>query len=190
MDHDNLAIWFRSGLIHEVVEQFHWLGSVGCLHDCQVLPFMQLQGYVHGWLIRRKWRKIVKQYINSPMADLGKKRNQVWEECCVTEGWCDMWWCMVCVWVCYEKGVCASDGVWCDIVCDGWFMILYCVQLIWKFAASEEDYVSQLTVLNEEYKQHLEMAAISRKPLLSLEQFNTLFRNRYDYLHYLMRGVA
>ena len=38
--------------------------------------------------------------------------------------------------------------------------------------------MSQLTVLNEEYKQHLEMATASRRPLLSLQQFNTLFRNR------------
>ena len=52
-------------------------------------------------------------------------------------------------------------------------------QLIWKFVASEEDYVSQLTILNEEYKQHLDMAAASRKPLLSLQHFNILFRNRY-----------
>lgn len=77
---------------------------------------------------------------------------------------------MVCVMLCWY--VCVSDDV-CVCLC--------CVQLIWKFVASEEDYVSQLTVLNEEYKQHLEMAAGSRKPLLTLEHFNTLFRNRYNY---------
>ncbi len=53
------------------------------------------------------------------------------------------------------------------------------VQLIWKFVASEEDYNSQLTVLVEHYKTNLEMAAVSRKPPLSLGQSNSLFRNRY-----------
>jgi len=48
--------------------------------------------------------------------------------------------------------------------------------------ASEEDYVSQLTILHEEYKQHLDMATASRKPLLSLQHFNILFRNRYGVI--------
>ena len=52
------------------------------------------------------------------------------------------------------------------------------MQLIWKFIASEEDYVSQLTVLTEEYKQQFEMAAVSSRPPLTLEQSNILFRNR------------
>lgn len=49
---------------------------------------------------------------------------------------------------------------------------------MWKFVASEEDYVSQLTILNEEYRQQLEIAAASRKPPLTLKQSNILFRNR------------
>ncbi len=53
-----------------------------------------------------------------------------------------------------------------------------CFQLMWKFVASEEDYVSQLTILNEEYRQHLEIAAASQKPPLTLKQANNLFRNR------------
>lgn len=53
-----------------------------------------------------------------------------------------------------------------------------CFQLMWKFVASEEDYVSQLTIFNEEYRQHLEIAAVSQKPPLTLKQANILFRNR------------
>ena len=37
----------------------------------------QLQGYVRGWLIRRRWWNVVEQYLKSPSADLMKKRNQV-----------------------------------------------------------------------------------------------------------------
>ena len=51
-------------------------------------------------------------------------------------------------------------------------------QLIWKFVASEEDYVSQLTMLNEEFRQQCEIAACSRKPPITLEQSNAIFRNR------------
>ena len=53
------------------------------------------------------------------------------------------------------------------------------LQLMWKFVASEEDYVSQLTILNEEYRQHFEIAAASRNPPLTFQQSNILFRNRY-----------
>lgn len=49
---------------------------------------------------------------------------------------------------------------------------------MWKFVASEEDYVSQLTILNEEYRQHMEIAAASQKPPLTLKQASILFRNR------------
>lgn len=54
-----------------------------------------------------------------------------------------------------------------------------CVQLMWKLVASEEDYVSQLTILNEEYREQFEIAAASRRPPLTFKQSNCLFRNRY-----------
>jgi len=65
-------------------------------------------------------------------------------------------------------------------------------QLIWKFVASEEDYVSQLTVLNEEFRQQCEIAACSRKPPITLEQTNAIFRNSDELLlfHQLfLRGL-
>lgn len=99
-----------------------------------------LQGYIRGWLIRRRWKKLVRQYMESPLTALLKKRNQ----------------------------------------------------LIWKFVASEEDYVSQLTVLNEEYRQQCEIAACSTRPFISLEQCNALFRNSEELLlfHQLfLRGL-
>ena len=52
-------------------------------------------------------------------------------------------------------------------------------QLIWKFVASEEDYVSQLTVLTEEFQKQCEIGAHSCNPPLTLEQCDTIFRNRY-----------
>ena len=53
------------------------------------------------------------------------------------------------------------------------------MQLMWKFVAAEEDYVSQLTILHEEYRLHLEIAAASSNPPLTLQQSAILFRNRY-----------
>lgn len=50
--------------------------------------------------------------------------------------------------------------------------------MIWKFIASEEDYVSQLVVLSEEYKKQCEIGARSCKPPLTLDQCATIFRNR------------
>lgn len=44
--------------------------------------------------------------------------------------------------------------------------------------ASEEDYVSQLTVLRGEFQQQMMIAACSLKPYLSLEQCMDIFRNR------------
>ena len=40
-------------------------------------PPPQLQGYIRGWLIRRRWKKVVRQYLDSPSAATVKKRNQV-----------------------------------------------------------------------------------------------------------------
>ena len=53
------------------------------------------------------------------------------------------------------------------------------LQLIWKFVASEEDYVSQLTVLTEEFHRQCEIGARSCNPPLTLDQCDTIFRNRY-----------
>ena len=52
------------------------------------------------------------------------------------------------------------------------------MQLMWKFVASEEDYVSQLTFLHEEYRQQFEIAAASRNPPLTFQQCSIIFRNR------------
>ena len=51
-------------------------------------------------------------------------------------------------------------------------------QLLWKFIASEEDYVSQLMILKEEFHQQCLMAANSRSAPLSLDQCHQIFRNR------------
>lgn len=37
----------------------------------------QLQSYIRGWLIRRRWKRVVRDYLNSPQSDVLKKRNQV-----------------------------------------------------------------------------------------------------------------
>ena len=50
-------------------------------------------------------------------------------------------------------------------------------QLIWQFVASEEDYVSQLTLLNNEFQRQFEIAACSHKPPLSMIQSVDIFRN-------------
>lgn len=51
------------------------------------------------------------------------------------------------------------------------------LQLIWKFVASEEEYVNQLNVLNGEFRNQFEIAACSNKPLFTLEQCVNIFRN-------------
>lgn len=92
-------------------------------------------------------------------------------------------------------------GVTCTCMCHACYMYMH-VQLMWRFVASEEDYVSQLTILNEEYRQQFEIAAASRKPPLTLKQSNDIFRNRLvvccavayvtvpSYLHTLMPAVT
>jgi hypothetical protein len=99
-----------------------------------------LQGYVKGWLIRRKWKKVVSDYLKTPTADMIRTRNK----------------------------------------------------LLWKFIASEEDYVSQLTILREEFLQQCEMAAHSRTAPLSLDHCEQIFRNSNELLlfHQLfLRGL-
>ncbi len=55
--------------------------------------------------------------------------------------------------------------------------LIHSMQLIWKFVASEEDYVSQLQLLAEEYLPQCDIASGSRKPPLSKEQVTDIFRN-------------
>ena len=42
-----------------------------------LLYAIQLQGYIRGYLLRKKFRKLVHDYINSPHANSKKERNQV-----------------------------------------------------------------------------------------------------------------
>ena len=71
------------------------------------------------------------------------------------------------------------------------FSPLSLVQLIWKFVASEEDYVSQLTVLTEEFHKQCEIGAHSCNPPLTLDQCDTIFRNRYliNYLGLIVQSI-
>lgn len=65
-------------------------------------------------------------------------------------------------------------------------------QILWRFVAAEEDYVSQLNILHEEYQQQCEIAAYSRRPVVTLEQCHTIFRNSEQLLvfHQLfLRGL-
>lgn len=99
-----------------------------------------LQGYVRGWLIRRKWKKVVSEYLKTPTAEMIRTRNK----------------------------------------------------LLWKFIASEEDYVSQMTILKEEFLEQCEMAACSQSAPLSLDQCRQIFRNSDELLLYhqlFLRGL-
>ncbi|KAL5481996.1 hypothetical protein EMCRGX_G022274 [Ephydatia muelleri] len=65
-------------------------------------------------------------------------------------------------------------------------------QILWRFVAAEEDYVSQLSILHEEYQQQCEIAAYSRRPVVTLDQCHTIFRNSEQLLvfHQLfLRGL-
>ena len=100
--------------------------------------------------------------MDSPLSSVMKTRNQVSVHACT-----------------YMPGPCTCT-------CGVCYMHMYMhVQLMWRFVASEEDYVSQLTILNDEYRQQFEIAAASRKPPLTLKQSNDIFRNRQ--VHVLMQ---
>jgi hypothetical protein len=99
-----------------------------------------IQSYVKGWLIRKKWKRVVNDYLKTPSADMIRMRNK----------------------------------------------------LLWKFIASEEDYMSQLMILKEEFHQQCLMAANSRSAPLSLDQCHQIFRNSDELvlLHQLfLRGL-
>jgi len=54
-----------------------------CMHACMYVrdydlkSFSQLQGYIRGYLLRKKFRKVVHDYVNSPQADSRRQRNKV-----------------------------------------------------------------------------------------------------------------
>ena len=45
----------------------------------ELFPILQLQCHIRGWLIRRRWKRVVDAYMTSPHAGLMRKRNQVRE---------------------------------------------------------------------------------------------------------------
>lgn len=55
----------------------HKYTSFRCYTQCAPI---QLQGYIRGWLIRRRWKRVIQDYLASPQASLMRKRNQVREQ--------------------------------------------------------------------------------------------------------------
>ena len=125
--------------------------------DYHTHTHLQLQGYIRGWLIRRKWKRVIHDYLESPEAAMMKTRNQVQSL--------------------LNRILTYTHSSHVYIIHTRAY-----TQLMWKFVASEEDYVSQLAILSEEFKQHCEIASLSRNPPLTLEQCNIIFRNRCVYI--------